>query len=212
MPRRRKRRPLVSEERPGDRLVEELRKKLPKRGGPRSSPVPKGHPPAAPRILDAEDETGPPFIPPMPEILSQPPARPLPAPRAPLPQVGPSEKREAPRGTVTAGGPQHLEESQEVVASPPTIPQVSLPSEGAPTPTTEESSGQLEAPICPLLGSKCLHEWCEWWEVVTQDCQLTALVHCLSHLQGRVEGLRRWLAFRFGEDPSDPSHGTSPRG
>ena len=106
--------------------------------------------------------------------------------------------KQAPPRPKTVGVPQ-LKDTQRAVATPPSIPQVLLP-EGTPKPPAEETSPTLDAPICPLLGSKCLHEWCEWWDGISA-CQLVSLAVTQGHLSGRLQALQDWLTYRLGEHP-----------
>lgn len=194
---RRKRRPKPSESRPGDELVAKLRKKLPKKGGLYAVPEVLRSYPAIPQILE-EKESSPLVAAPMPRVLCQPPSRTVPMPRrisSHQPEVPASQVPPRPK---TVGAP-HLEDTQRAVANPPSIPQVLLP-EGASKPPAEETPPTLDAPICPLLGSKCLREWCEWWDGVS-SCQLVNLAMTQGHTSGRIQALQDWLTYRLGEHP-----------
>ena len=194
---RRKRRPKPSEVKPGDELVAKLRKQIPKPGGaPSSSGQPRGYP-ATPRLLEEEDPR-PPAISPMPSILREPVYRPRPQPRQVSPHQPDQRKQKAPPGPMTVGVPL-LKDDQRVAAAPPPTPQVFLP-EGAPEPSTEEAPATIDAPICPLLGRKCLHEWCEWWDGIS-SCHLPAVACGLAHQTGQLQGLIDWLHYRLGEHP-----------
>ena len=194
---RRKRRPKPSEIRPGDELIAKLRKKLPKqKGSYAASEALRGYP-AIPRMLE-EEESSPFSVAPMPRILCQPPSRTVPMPRSVLSHQSESLVEQVPPRPKTVGAPQ-LEDTQRAVAKPPSIPQVLLP-EGTPKPPAEETSPTLDAPICPLLGSKCLHEWCEWWDGISA-CQLTCLAVTQGHISGRIQALQDWLTYRLGEHP-----------
>lgn len=198
---RRKRRPKPSEIRPGDELVANLRKKLPKKGGSHSGSSSPWGVPATPRLLE-EDDWSPPVVAPSPRVyqvpLSQSPPRPRPGVSQPVPQQLDFFDKQAPPGPRALGVPR-LEDAQRVVATPPNIPQVLLP-EGTPKPPAEETPAVNDAPICPLLGSKCLHEWCEWWDGIN-SCQLVNLSVTQSHVAGRLQALQDWLTYRLGDHP-----------
>lgn len=194
---RRKRRPNPSEIRPGDELVAKLRKKLPKKKGLYATPEPLRGYPAIPRVLE-EEESSPSFAAPMPRILCHPPTRAVPMPRGVSSYQPETPVKQVPPRPKTVGAPQ-LENTQRAVAKPPSIPQVLLP-EGTPKPPAEETSPTPDAPICPLLGSKCLHEWCEWWDGISQ-CILPGLNAQVGQCVGRVQALQDWLTYRLGEHP-----------
>lgn len=196
MPRRRKRRPPPSQERPGDAVVAALRKQLKKQGGPRvSSPPPRDYP-AAPRVLEEREPAPLPAVP-RPQVSKQYHLNPQPiAPPVRTPHMDPLTQQ-APPSPKALGVPA-LGESQRAVATPPDIPQVSLPG-GNPKPPAEETPAAIDAPLCPLLGSKCLHEWCEWWDGISQ-CHLVSLSQQLSQLGGRLQGLQDYLQYRLGTD------------
>lgn len=203
---RRKRREKPSEIRPGTAVAKKLQRELQEymgTGKPQPTrQVPRGHP-APPRFDDVEDGMpGPLPAAPMPSILRESRRRAPPTPRTVTPRIPPQTSVQQAPPSPKAGEVPLQRTERETVVTPSSAPRYSLPEAAYADPLVEavHEPQQLTAPICPLLGRECLHEWCEWWDGISQ-CQVGFLAGQLSQSTGRLQALRDWLEFRLGSSP-----------